>query len=128
MGAGASTVKEEDVKLFPQYAILGGEKKFNELAVDGVLDLSTISDPYLVYGGSYAGDVKDTNDFKYLTFAELPKFTDKHKSLMAKVLTPEVFEKLKDVKSSKGYTLSNAIQTGVVTPHLGVGCTAGDEE
>ena len=47
---------------------------------------------------------------------------------MAKTLTPELFEKLKDVKSSKGYTLSNAIQTGVVTPHLGVGCTAGDEE
>ena len=28
----------------------------------------------------------------------------------------------------QGYTLSNAIMTGVVTPHLGVGCTAGDEE
>merc|ERR1711865_503364 len=27
-----------------------------------------------------------------------------------------------------GYSLSNAIQTGVETPHLGVGCTAGDEE
>jgi creatine kinase len=47
---------------------------------------------------------------------------------MSKVLTQELFDKLKDVKSSKGYTLSNAIMTGVVTPHLGVGCTAGDEE
>ena len=47
---------------------------------------------------------------------------------MAKTLTPELFEKLKDLKSKKKYTLSNAIQTGVVTPHLGVGCTAGDEE
>ena len=47
---------------------------------------------------------------------------------MAKVLTPELFNSLKDVKSSKGYTLSNAILTGTVTPHLGVGCTAGDEE
>jgi hypothetical protein len=35
---------------------------------------------------------------------------------------------LKDVKTSKGYTLSNAIQTGVKTAHLGVGITAGDEE
>jgi ATP:guanido phosphotransferase, N-terminal domain len=40
----------------------------------------------------------------------------------------KIFEKLKDVKSSKGYSLSNAIMTGVVTPHLGVGATAGDEE
>ena len=47
---------------------------------------------------------------------------------MAKTLTAELFAKLKDVKSSKGYSLSNAIQTGVVTPHLGVGTTAGDEE
>jgi creatine kinase len=47
---------------------------------------------------------------------------------MSKVLTPELFEKLKDVKSDKGYTLSNAIMTGTVTPHLGVGATAGDED
>ena len=39
-----------------------------------------------------------------------------------------MFEKLKDTKSPKGYTLSNAIMTGVVTPHLGVGATAGDED
>ena len=85
-------------------------------------------DPYLKYGGSYAGDIKDTKDFKYLTFDQLPAFTPAHKSLMAKTLTAEMFEKLKGVKSSKGYTLSNAVMTGVVTPHLGVGATAGDEE
>jgi creatine kinase len=45
---------------------------------------------------------------------------------MAKEL-PAVWEALKDVKSDKGYTLSNSIQTGVETPHLGVGVTAGDE-
>lgn len=39
-----------------------------------------------------------------------------------------MFDKLKDIKSSKGYTLSNVIMTGVVTPHLGVGATAGDED
>ncbi len=44
------------------------------------------------------------------------------------VLTPELFEKLKDVKSSRGYSLSNAIQAGVLRPHLGVGITCGDEE
>ena len=40
----------------------------------------------------------------------------------------QIFNKLKDIKSTKGYTLSNVIMTGVVTPHLGVGATAGDEE
>mmetsp|Transcript_7280 Transcript_7280/g.18709 ORF Transcript_7280/g.18709 Transcript_7280/m.18709 type:complete len:403 (-) Transcript_7280:161-1369(-) len=73
-------------------------------------------------------DGKDTSDFRYLTFTELPPFTDKHKSLMRKTLTPELFAKYKDVKSSKGYTLSNAIQAGVLRPHLGVGITCGDEE
>lgn len=129
MGNGASVVSQSDVAHLPQYAILGGDAKFAELKdADGNLALEKVEDPYLKYGGAYAGDIKDTTDFKYVTFTELPKFTPQHKSLMSKVLTAEVFEKLKDVKSSKGYSLSNAIMTGVVTPHLGVGCTAGDEE
>jgi len=128
MGAGAS-VSQDEVARFPQYTILGGDAKFNELKdAEGKVDLSTVSDPYLKYGGYYAGDIKDSSDFKYLTFDTVPAFTDAHKSLMAKYTTPEVFEKLKNVVSSKGYTFSNAIMTGVVTPHLGVGCTAGDEE
>jgi hypothetical protein len=130
MGAGAS-VSQEEVQKYPQYSILGGDKKWNEIkGEDGTLDLTAagIEDPYLKYGGAYLGDPKDGPDFKYVTFNELPKFTPQHKSGMAKHLTPELFEKLKDVKSSKGYTLSNVIMTGVVTPHLGVGATAGDEE
>lgn len=128
MGAGGS-VSAGDVDKLPQYAIAGGQVKFDELKdADGKVDLSKVEDPYLQYGGSYAGDSKDSADFKYVTFTELPAFTDKHKSAMAKHLTAELFDKLKDVKSSKGYTLSNAIMTGVVTPHLGVGATAGDEE
>lgn len=73
-------------------------------------------------------DPKDTSEFKYINFTEIPPFTDLHKSLMRKNLTPEMWAKLKDVKSSYGYTLSNAIQAGVVRPHLGVGITCGDEE
>eukprot|EP01038_Epipyxis_sp_PR26KG_P005764 gene5764-7956_t len=83
---------------------------------------------YLKYGGNFDGDIKDSQDFKYITFRQLPLFGTEHKSLMAKVLTKELFEKYKNIQTSKGYTLSNAIQTGVVTPHLAVGCTAGDEE
>jgi len=78
-------------------------------------------------GGKIVGDVKDTDDFKYFTYEACPTFTPKHKSLMAKELG-NYWEKLKDAKTSKGYTLSNAVQTGVETPHLGVGITAGDEE
>lgn len=128
MGTGAS-VSREEVNHLPQYTILGGDAKFDELKnEDGKVSLEKVEDPYLKFGGTYAGDIKDTPDFKYVSYSTLPAFTDKHKSLMAKVLTQEVFDKLKDLKSSKGYTLSNAIMTGVVTPHLGVGCTAGDEE
>jgi creatine kinase len=85
------------------------------------------NDPYLKYGGCYEGDPKDTEDFKYVSFPELPRFTPAHKSAMSRHLTADVFARLKDVKSDRGYTLSNAIMTGVVTPHLGVGATAGDE-
>jgi creatine kinase len=129
MGAGAS-VSQDEVKNYPQYTILGGDAKFNELkGEDGKVVLEGVVDPYLAYGGRYNNDdTKNTTDFKYLHFDEKPNFSEKHRSLMAKTLTPELFAKLKDVKSSKGFSLSNVIQTGVVTPHLGVGATAGDEE
>jgi hypothetical protein len=60
------------------------------LAVNGKVDLKKVVDPYLLYGGSYANDPKDSKDFKYLSFTECPKFTPAHKSFMAKFLTPEV--------------------------------------
>lgn len=128
MGSAVS-VAREDVENMPQYKILGGHVKFEEMkGPDGKVDLTAVEDPYLKYGGAYLGDQKDSSDFKYVTFTELPKFTPGHKSAMARHLTPELFDRLKNVTSSKGYTLSNAIMTGVVTPHLGVGATAGDED
>ena len=39
-------------------------------------------------------DGKDTDEFKYITFTEVPPFTDKHKSLMRKTMTPELFAQL----------------------------------
>merc|ERR1711865_260924 len=80
------------------------------------------------FGGVDNNDPKSSDDFAFLHYATLPKFGEKHKSLMSKTLTQELFDKLKDAKTPGGFTLSNAIQTGVETPHLGVGCTAGDEE
>ena len=79
-------------------------------------------------GGVARGDAKDSEDFEYLTYPACPQWTDKHRSLMAKFCTPEMFEKLKDVTTDTGYTFHNAIQTGTETPHLGVGITAGDED
>lgn len=129
MGAAAS-VSQDDVKNLPQYKIAGGDEKWAEVkGEDGNLALPYAEDPYLAFGGKYSdADPKNTADFKYLEFESLPTFSDKHKSAMSRRLTQEVFDALKDVKSSKGYSLSNVIMTGVVTPHLGVGATAGDEE
>jgi len=74
MGAGAS-VSQEDVKRFPQYKILGGDAEFEKIKDEhGMVSLDKVADPYLKYGGMYAGDAKDTPDFKSVTFTELPKF------------------------------------------------------
>jgi creatine kinase len=130
MGAGAS-VSLEQVKETPQFRILKlNDEKFNALDKDehGKVPLASLHDPYLKYGGEYCGDVKDTKDFHYVTFHTLPHFGPEHKSLMSKYLTQDLFDKLKDEKTAKGYSLSNVIQTGVVTPHLMCGATAGDEE
>ena len=90
---------------------------------------SSDSDPNLSYGGHYnLSDPKNTDGFTYMQFDQVPQFTSKHRSAMAKHLTPAVFDRLKHTQSKFGYSLSNAIQTGVVTPHLGVGATAGDED
>ena len=59
---------------------------------------------------------------------EYPSFTDDHKSLMAKYLTKEVFEKLKDLKTSSGFTIDDAIRSGVENPDSGIGIYAGDKE
>jgi hypothetical protein len=51
-----------------------------------------------------------------------------HKSLMAKALSPEVWEQYKDYKSKNGWTLARAINTGVMNLDSSVGCHAGDLE
>mmetsp|Transcript_9961 Transcript_9961/g.13667 ORF Transcript_9961/g.13667 Transcript_9961/m.13667 type:complete len:677 (+) Transcript_9961:8-2038(+) len=125
--------KHEDVhkvvSKLPQYGIVGHEQ-YNQIVSNGSVSMKKLRelDPYLKYGGQYDGDEKDTEDFKYLTFKELPMFGPEHKSFMSKILTEQMFENLKSKKSSKGYTLSNAIMTGVVTPSLQIGATAGDED
>ncbi len=57
-----------------------------------------------------------------------PEFTQEHKSLMAKYLTKEVFEELKDLKTQNGFTLEKAIKSGLDNPDSGIGVYAGDVE
>uniref|UniRef100_A0A8C6WN89 creatine kinase n=1 Tax=Neogobius melanostomus TaxID=47308 RepID=A0A8C6WN89_9GOBI len=56
----------------------------------------------------------------------------KHNNHMAKVLTKEIYGKLRDKQTPSGYTLDDVIQTGVDNPGhpfiMTVGCVAGDEE
>ena len=128
--------------------MIGGDTKFNKLKdpENNKINLKAIKDPYLIYGGYYTDDIKNTYDFKYIRFTELPKFSNNHRSIMSKLLTQDLFTKLnygddlnvssksidlhQNINSTKlaQYTLSNVIMTGVVNPHLKIGATAGDEE
>ncbi|XP_061785501.1 creatine kinase B-type-like [Nerophis lumbriciformis] len=55
-----------------------------------------------------------------------------HNNHMAKVLTLEMYEGLRDKETASGFTLDDVIQTGVDNPGhpfiMTVGCVAGDEE
>uniref|UniRef100_A0A8C4E384 creatine kinase n=1 Tax=Dicentrarchus labrax TaxID=13489 RepID=A0A8C4E384_DICLA len=73
------------------------------------------------------------NNFKlnYKVEEEFPNLS-KHNNHMAKVLTKEIYGKLRDKQTPSGYTLDDVIQTGVDNPGhpfiMTVGCVAGDEE
>jgi len=49
-------------------------------------------------------------------------------SLMAKFLTKEIYEQLKDKKTSNGYSLDDVIKSGKENLDSGIGAYAGDEE
>ena len=57
-----------------------------------------------------------------------PQFPENCKSLLCKYLTPEVFEALKDKKTPNGFTLEQAINSGVKNIDSGIGVYAGDKE
>jgi creatine kinase/arginine kinase len=61
-----------------------------------------------------------TNDY--------PQFPKECNSLLCKHLTPEVFEELKEKKTRYGFTLEQAIRSGVENPDSSIGVYAGDEE
>jgi len=57
-----------------------------------------------------------------------PKFPEDCNSLLSKHLRPEVFELLKDKETSNGFTLEQAINSGVLNLDSGIGVYAGDTE
>ncbi len=58
----------------------------------------------------------------------MPIFSKDCKSLLCKYLTREVYDDLKDKKTSNGFTLKDAINSGVVNIDSGIGVYAGDAE
>lgn len=57
-----------------------------------------------------------------------PIFPADCKSLLSKYLTPELFESLKELKTPNGFTLEQAINSGVVNLDSGIGVYAGDQD
>jgi len=77
------------------------------------------------------GNTHNAMKLKYASDQEFPDLS-KHNNHMAKVLTPAMYERLRDKQTPSGFTLDDVIQTGVDNPGhpfiMTVGCVAGDEE
>uniref|UniRef100_A0A8C6TX73 creatine kinase n=1 Tax=Neogobius melanostomus TaxID=47308 RepID=A0A8C6TX73_9GOBI len=77
------------------------------------------------------GNTHNNWKLKYSSEDEYPDLS-KHNNHMAKVLTKEMYEHLRDKQTPSGFTLDDVIQTGVDNPGhpfiMTVGCVAGDEE
>lgn len=124
MGAGASTELTKD-QLKEKYAEVRHRLYPQQQAsVEALFESSENPAEILECVNKHLNDAEVPN----MEYDTKPEFTEKHISLMSKHLTPEVFAEMKAAGATpKGYTISRAIQTGVMTPHLGVGITAGDE-
>ncbi len=59
---------------------------------------------------------------------QFPRFSPDCHSLLCRFLTPEVFEALANKKSVYGFTLKQAIASGVANPDSSIGVYAGDED
>ena len=59
---------------------------------------------------------------------QYPNFPKTCQSMLCRYLTPEIFEALKDKKTRNGFTLEQAINSGVVNPDSSIGVYAGDKE
>lgn len=62
-----------------------------------------------------SGNTHNQLKMKYSSEAEFPDLT-KHNNHMAKVLTPDLYERLRSKQTPSGFTLDDVIQTGVDNP------------
>merc|ERR1712134_117448 len=71
------------------------------------------------------------NTARYTGDEEMPDLS-KHNNWMAKVMTPELYKKMRARQTKSGYTIDDVIQTGVDSPGhpfiMTVGAVAGDED
>ncbi|OCT64934.1 hypothetical protein XELAEV_18041172mg [Xenopus laevis] len=78
-----------------------------------------------------SGNALNALKLKFSVEEEFPDLSA-HNNHMAKVLTPELYAKLRDKQTPSGFTVDDVIQTGVDNPGhpfiMTVGCVAGDEE
>ena len=85
-------------------------------------------------GGKFCAQLSAKNHTSKRNYPPLADYPDmrQYNNLMAKHLTPRLYAKLRDKKTTSGFTLDNAIQAGVDNPGhpfiLTVGAVAGDEE
>uniref|UniRef100_H3C4K2 creatine kinase n=1 Tax=Tetraodon nigroviridis TaxID=99883 RepID=H3C4K2_TETNG len=77
------------------------------------------------------GNTHNQLKMKFSSEQEYPDLS-KHNNHMAKVLTSDLYERLRSKQTPSGFTLDDVIQTGVDNPGhpfiMTVGCVAGDEE
>eukprot|EP00899_Mesostigma_viride_P020486 jgi/Mesvir1/28439/Mv15862-RA.2 len=59
---------------------------------------------------------------------DFPVFTAEHDSVMAKCVTPRLYDKLKGKKSQCGFTIDDVIRPGYDNPYLNPGLAAADED
>jgi len=107
---------------------------FKKLAVAGAAAAAVGYGGKSLLSGS-GGKTKLVQGHAYQNFTPAQDFPNLsgHNNCMAKVLTPQLYSKLRDRETPNGFTLDGAIQTGVDNPGhpcgiATVGCVAGDEE
>lgn len=109
---------------------LSNKQLFTAIGATAGLTVSAYSGYSLYKTGSCSAPLKNA----YKKFMPLMDFPDlsQHNNCMASVLSPSMYNKLRDKETKNGYTLDMAIQTGVDNPGhpfiKTVGAVAGDEE
>lgn len=109
---------------------LSNKQLFTAIGATAGLTISAYSGYSLYKTGSCSAPLKNAYK-KFMPLMDFPDLSE-HNNCMASVLSPSMYNKLRDKETKNGYTLDMAIQTGVDNPGhpfiKTVGAVAGDEE